>query len=207
MKIYLIRHSESIDDIQDCYGGIADYPLSETGKNKVIAYRHTLVDTGIEKIYASPYQRAFQTAQILNEVLQKNIETIEGIRELNSYGILSGVNKQQAKEIFAHVLKKPEYQKVGYYFGKTFLGGEDIQEFDERVKNGMEYILQKSSDLSVIAIVTHGGVYRSIYQNILKIDQKIEDLEDLATTILTYEKGNYKIVQTKGVLLGEKIKK
>ena len=25
MKIYLIRHSESIDDIENCYGGIADF--------------------------------------------------------------------------------------------------------------------------------------------------------------------------------------
>lgn len=35
MKIYLIRHSESIDDIEDCYGGIADFDLTENGKNKV----------------------------------------------------------------------------------------------------------------------------------------------------------------------------
>lgn len=39
MKIYLIRHSESIDDIEDCYGGIADFDLSENGKNKVKNYQ------------------------------------------------------------------------------------------------------------------------------------------------------------------------
>ena len=32
MKIYLIRHSESIDDIENCYGGIADFDLRENGK-------------------------------------------------------------------------------------------------------------------------------------------------------------------------------
>lgn len=35
MKIYLIRHSESIDDIENCYGGIADFDLTENGKTKV----------------------------------------------------------------------------------------------------------------------------------------------------------------------------
>lgn len=34
MKIYLIRHSESIDDIENCYGGIADFELTENGKTK-----------------------------------------------------------------------------------------------------------------------------------------------------------------------------
>lgn len=205
MKIYLIRHSESIDDIQDCYGGIADYELSEAGKNKVIAYRKKLVNANLEKVFASPYQRAFQTAKLLNEVIGIPLEVIEEIRELNSYGILSGVNKQEAKKIFAHVFQKPEYQNVGYYLGTTFLGGENIQEFDQRVKKAMELIIQKSRGLSTIAIVTHGGVYRSIYKNILKIDQKLEHIEDLATTIMTYEKGEYNIVHTEGIELGGKI--
>lgn len=34
MKIYLIRHIESIDDIENCYGGIADFDLSENGIKK-----------------------------------------------------------------------------------------------------------------------------------------------------------------------------
>ena len=29
MKIYLIRHCESEDDILDCYGGCADFDLTE----------------------------------------------------------------------------------------------------------------------------------------------------------------------------------
>ena len=35
MKIYLIRHIESIDDIENCYGGIADFDLRENGIKKV----------------------------------------------------------------------------------------------------------------------------------------------------------------------------
>ena len=49
MKIYLIRHSESIDDIEDCYGGIADFDLSENGIKKVEQYK--IENLGIEKIY------------------------------------------------------------------------------------------------------------------------------------------------------------
>lgn len=62
MKIHLIRHSESIDDIENCYGGIADFDLTENGKDKVILYRKETDNYGIEKVYTSPYKRAYQTA-------------------------------------------------------------------------------------------------------------------------------------------------
>lgn len=64
MRIYLMRHSESIDDIEDCYGGISDFDLTENGKNKVKQYQKEIDNYGIEKIYTSPYKRAYQTAQI-----------------------------------------------------------------------------------------------------------------------------------------------
>lgn len=56
MKIYLIRHSESIDDIENCYGGIADFELTENGKNKVKKYKERVQNYGIERIYTSPYK-------------------------------------------------------------------------------------------------------------------------------------------------------
>lgn len=206
MKIYLIRHSESIDDIEDCYGGIADFDLTENGRYKVKEYSKKLNNYGIQKIYTSPYKRAFQTAEILNENIHVKLEIIEDIRELNSYGVLSGVNKTLAKNIFSEVLKKEEYKKTGYYFGTTFLGGENVNNFDVRVKNAINSIIKDSEGLDTIAIVTHGGVYRSIYKNMFNINKKIEEMEDLATTILEYNNGAFTIVDTKGIELGEKIK-
>lgn len=55
MRIYLIRHSESIDDIEDCYVGIADFDLTENGKNKVKKQSKTITNYEIEKIYTCPY--------------------------------------------------------------------------------------------------------------------------------------------------------
>lgn len=205
MKIYLIRHSESIDDIENCYGGIADFELTENGKNKVKNYKEKIENYKIERIYTSPYKRAYQTAQILNENINVPLKVVEDIRELNSHGILSGVNRELAKNIFSYVFKKEEYKNVGYYKGTTFLGGEDIKEFDSRVKKAIDYIVNDSNKLNTIAIVTHGGVHRSIFKNILNVDKKIEGIEDLATTILDYKDGKFEIVDTIGIKLGEKI--
>lgn len=205
MKIYLIRHSESIDDIENCYGGIADFELTENGKNKVKERRKEIDNYGIEKIYTSPYKRAYQTAKILNENIKTELKVIEDIRELNSHGVLSGVNKELAKDIFSYVFKKEEYKNTGYYFGKTFLGGEDIKEFDNRVEKAINSIIKDSEGLSAIAIVTHGGVHRSIFKNILNVNKKIEGIDDVAITVLDYHNGEFNIIETKGIKLGEDI--
>jgi len=203
MKIYLIRHSESIDDIENCYGGIADFDLSENGIKKVEQYE--IENLGIEKIYTSPYKRAYQTANILNRKLNVDVEVIDNIRECNSYGILSGVNKEKAKKIFSYVFDMPKYKNTGYYLGTSFLGGEDINEFDKRVKEGITEIISKSKELNTIAIVTHGGVYRSIYKNILKVDKKLDQMDDLATTELKYNNGKFEIINKQGIVFGETI--
>ena len=205
MKIYLIRHSESIDDIENCYGGIADFTLTENGKNKVKERRKEIDNYGIEKIYTSPYKRAYQTAKILNENIKVELKVIEDIRELNSHGILSGVNKELAKDIFSYVFEKEEYKNTGYYFGKTFLGGENIEEFDNRVKKAIQFIIKDSEGLSSIAIVTHGGVHRSIFKNILNVNKKIEGIDDVAITVVDYNNGEFNIIETKGIKLGENI--
>ena len=203
MKIYLIRHSESIDDIEDCYGGIADFDLSENGIKKVEQYK--IENLGIEKIYTSPYKRAYQTAKILNKKINVDLDIIDNIRECNSYGILSGVNKEKAKKIFSYVFDMPKYKNTGYYLGTSFLGGEDINEFDKRVKEGITEIISKSKELNSITIVTHGGVYRSIYKNILKVDKKLDQMDDLVTTELKYNDGKFEIINKKGILFGETI--
>lgn len=203
MKIYLIRHSESIDDIEDCYGGIADFDLSENGIKKVEQYK--IENLGIEKIYTSPYKRAYQTAKILNKKINVDLDIIDNIRECNSYGILSGVNKEKAKTIFSYVFDMPKYKNTGYYLGTSFLGGEDINEFDKRVEEGITEIISKSKELNTIAIVTHGGVYRSIYKNILKVGKKLDQMDDLATTELKYNNGKFEIINKQGIVFGETI--
>lgn len=69
MKIYLIRHCESQDDILNCYGGCADFDLTDKGIKVAKQYSNQICDLGIEKIFSSPYKRAKKVAYIFNEKL------------------------------------------------------------------------------------------------------------------------------------------
>ncbi len=205
MKIYLIRHSESVDDILNCYGGVADFELTEDGKNKVKEYSKKFKNYGVEKIYTSPYKRALNSAKILNTDINVELEIVDGIREFNQYGVMSGVNKDLAKDIFSNLLNMEEYKDFGYYNKKTFYGGEEIIDFDTRVKDAINEIINNSKEYNTIAIITHGGVYRSIFKNILNINKKIVGIEDLATTTINYIDGKFIIENVDGVVYGEKI--
>jgi broad specificity phosphatase PhoE len=193
----MIRHCESEDDVLDCYGGCADFDLTAKGIDTAINYSTKLVDLVIEKVFTSPYKRAKNVAKIFSDKLGCDIEIVNDLREINTYGVMAGVNKDLAKEIFELLLNSDEYKEIGYYKGKSFYGGEPIEEFDKRIKNGFNYLISKN--YNTIAIVTHGGVFRSVYKNILNKSEKILEIEDVATIEIEYANETFNILNTKGI--------
>lgn len=198
MKIYFIRHSESKDDFINCYGGASDWDLTENGAKKVEKFRPKFEKFNIQKIYVSPLKRAYKTAEILNKKTNLPIEKVFDLHETNHYGFLTGLEKNLAKELFAYLLEKPEYQNASYYNRKSMPGGETADELDKRVKCVLKNIIKSSKDLDTIAIVTHGGVLRSIFSTILKEKRKILDIKDVACAEVENNKGKFTVKQTDG---------
>ena len=185
MKVYMLRHGESVDDIEDCYGGIADFPLTEAGRRTAEELATKLADTGIQMLYSSPYKRAHETATIVGKVLGCEVKTIYDLRERNSYGVLAGVNKTKAKEIFAHIVDQLKHKPGDYYSGELIPGAEPRDEFDDRVRKGFDEVARDAVGYDVIGIVTHGNVTRSIYRNILGVRKVKPGL--LAISVINYE--------------------
>ena len=80
------------------------------------------------------------------------------------------------------------------------LGAEPKSEFDQRVKDALIRVAEdaQAKRYQLVAVVTHGNVTRSIYQNILKQNKKI-DLDLLARTVLEYNNGTFTLVSKDGV--------
>lgn len=197
MKIYLIRHCESEDDILNCYGGCADFELTKKGAATAKRYSDELVSLGIEKIYSSPYKRAKNVAEIFSDKINCDLEIVDDLREINTYGVMSGINKDTAKDLFSLLLNSEKYQSFGYYAGKSFEGGEAVESFDNRIKNAFDYIANQNN--KIVGIVTHGGVIRSIYKNILHKPEKILEIDDVATIEIDYTDEVCTIASMKGI--------
>lgn len=198
MKIFLLRHGESVDDIEDCYGGIADFPLTDAGRKTAEELANRLTDSGIQILYSSPYKRAYETATIVSRALGCEVKTIYDLRERNSYGVLSGTNKAKAKEIFAHILDQLKHKPGDYYSDESIPGDEPRGEFNDRVRKAFDEIVRDAAEYNIISIATHGNVTRSMYRHILGVKGKI-DLDLLAITVINYEPHVIEIEQRQGV--------
>jgi broad specificity phosphatase PhoE len=158
MKIYLVRHGEAEDDLDDSYGGAADHPLTPKGEAQAGDLAATLKESVITRIYTSPQRRASKTATIMaSELMISNaVRVVDDLRERNSYGVLSGIPKSNACELFPLILKPGEVRSG--HSKEALLGAEDYDAFVNRVVATFSLISREASadQIDNIAIVTHG---------------------------------------------------
>ena len=126
------------------------------------------------------------------------MKVIRDLHERNSYGVLSGVNKAKAKEIFAHIVDQLKHKPGDYYSDESIPGAEPRDEFDDRVRKAFDGVVRDAAGYDVIGIVTHGNVTRSTYRNILGVKGKV-GLDLLAITVINYEPPVVEIEQKQGV--------
>lgn len=187
MRICMMRHGEALDDIEDCYGGIADFPLTDRGRQQARETAGSLAKHSPVAIYSSPLQRAHETARIIAQELGLGApRVVQDLQERNSYGVLSGINKDKAKLVFANVLselkEKPGYSK------EPIPGCELWDEFVVRVRRGFETVVQDagSQGHGVVGVVTHGKFTAALFEDVLAIEQPF-DLKLSALNVLEYQ--------------------
>lgn len=187
MRIYVVRHGEAEDDIEDAYGGCADFRLTDRGRQQAVEAAAGLSDASIDAIFSSPLVRASETAEILATELggALDVRIRPGLRERNSYGVLSGISKARAKELFAHVLseltEKPGYSR------EPLLGAENFDAFVQRVRESFDLVVDESraQGWSRIVIVTHGKFTQALCEFVFKFGAV--DLDLSATLCVDYE--------------------
>lgn len=106
MKIIFTRHGEAMDDLENKYGGWYDPDLSPKGLEGAKACAEKLKTTGVkaEIILSSPLKRAVQTANEISKVLGIPVETFAYLKERNTYGLLCGENKEEAKKKYPELV-------------------------------------------------------------------------------------------------------
>lgn len=141
-----------------------DVPLAEEGKKQAELLGPRLAGYGIQKIYHSTLIRARETAQILNEFLQIPIQELYG-----EYKKQRSTHKED--------IPYPD-------------GGECGQDVVERAMPVIRKICSEPEE--VTAVVTHGGVIRSLCACITGTEQRHKlkygiDLENTSITEILYD--------------------
>lgn len=165
MKLYIIRHGESEDDLDDRFGGFANYDLTQKGREDARELAKKLKDSEIEVLFTSPYMRALYTAGILAKKLDINCRIENDIRERNTYGYLSGMRKKEAEKYFKDDIKKTKDKSKA----DEIDGSEKHADLVSRAKQFLNklYVL----DQEVCAFVSHGKFIVSFLNDVLKLEE------------------------------------
>lgn len=164
LKLYLVRHGETVWNQYYKYQGHTDVPLSENGlmQAKLVAQR--LKSEELVAVYASDLSRAMKTAEIIAEEHGLSVTTYPALREVN-YGLWEGLNLAEIEAAFPGVREKwlsdPEIFAVP--------GGESLGAVRDRAVACIDEIkLQHPS--GTVVVVTHGGLIAMLLLTFLNED-------------------------------------
>ena len=190
MKILFIRHGESVDDVEDRYGGAADFDLTKRGREQVVgsAKKLSLLEEKFEAVLSSPLKRAFQSAEIISDQLNLDVVIFEYLKERNLNGVLTGLVRSEAKK------KYPE--QVEALSGWEYVdGSERTEDFNTRVKNAIKYLLK--TEYSSVIVVTHGLFLRTFFKEMM--NKKVKKIGDGGFVLLEEKNNMFSILNADGI--------
>ena len=98
MKIYLVRHGQTLFNQQKKVQGWCDSPLTQEGIQQAIAVSKTLQSISFECAYSSTSERAMDTMHYILQDRSVPYAYVKGLKELN-FGSLEGEKKRMSLRI------------------------------------------------------------------------------------------------------------
>jgi probable phosphoglycerate mutase len=148
-RVILVRHGESEGNRDRTFTQNPRVPLTAHGREQArtagvrIAQRYKPT-----RVVASPYLRAWQTAEVIAEVLGLHVEAEADLRE-QSFGVFAG-------QPYDALLSDAAYHE-GPRWDWRPQGGESLTDVYRRVVPVFEHITAESAGRDIV-VVSHGGV-------------------------------------------------
>lgn len=179
--IFLIRHGRQCSKLCN-----VDVALDEAGRRQAELAGERLRSYGLEKIYASELLRAKETADIINQYLQLPYEVLPDIQEID-FGGFTGKTDEEIRDTYGTFRRERSLHREDIPYPE---GGECGADVVRRVMPQLRRLCGAQENR--IAVVTHGGVIRSVCAEILQTQQKNKlkfgiDLENTSFTHLIFD--------------------
>lgn len=164
LKLYFIRHGETIYSRSGGYCGDLDPELTDNGLKMADAFAATYRELPWEAIYVSPMKRTIATAKPLCDAVGLEMQLRDGLKEIR-YGDWEGKTQEFVKEHYAEDyvrwLTEPAWNPP--------TGGETAVQIASRSSLVIAEIEQKYTSGNVL-VVSHKATIRIILCGLLGID-------------------------------------
>jgi 2,3-bisphosphoglycerate-dependent phosphoglycerate mutase len=167
LEILVLRHGQSVADIENRHEGRADYPLTELGKEQArLAGGWIAANCPPAAVVSSPLKRASETAMIVGGACGLPVFFDEGLMELNN-GALAGLLFEEADRLYPLPEGgRPPHERVP--------GGESLLEFRFRAEEVWSRLVAQHEDAGRLLIVAHGGMISMLFRAFARLPVGIE---------------------------------
>ena len=148
MKLFLIRHGQTVTNLERRWTGHMDVELTEQGRQEALSIRPILADIPFDKVFSSDLSRAVITQQLALPGYEA--ETTKLLREFD-IGTLAGI-------AFADI---PVEKRTCY----SKFGGETTEQVCQRVRDFLQGLEDKPWEN--VAAFAHNGVLSSAMRVVL----------------------------------------
>ena len=149
MKIYVVRHGETNENISKMMQGNMDTELNDAGRKQAYDLVKKVASCDVDLIFSSPLKRAYDTAKIIAQ--GKRIVVDERLKSRN-HGEFQGISRNEINfKDYWNIKKNIRYEKA-----------ESVRDLYDRIVSLLMDIKRYYPDKKVL-LVTHSGITRILY--------------------------------------------
>jgi 2,3-bisphosphoglycerate-dependent phosphoglycerate mutase len=150
--LYLVRHGQTATNRARLIQGWNSEPLNARGRWQAERTGARLAAAGLAALYASPFHRARETAEIIGRAAGLDVTVVDDLREMDT-GAVSGLHGAQ------FIVRYPRlwWAWLRDDAQLAFPGGDTLALFYERARQAVDNLVVQHQGQS-IAVVSHGGV-------------------------------------------------
>ena len=197
--LVLLRHGQSLWNLENRFTGWVDVPLTEIGRDEARRAAERLTDLRFAVAYTSVLSRAQETLDLILGVLRQLPPVIRD-QALNErhYGDLQGLNKKRTAEL--HGADQVKLWRRSYDVAPP--NGEALKNTAERTLPFFERAILGDLHLGKnVLVVAHGNSNRSIVMKLDRLSKEQVVALELATGVpLVYE------IDERGEVLSKEIR-
>lgn len=195
LRIYFVRHGETVWNTLKIFQGRSNSPLTEVGVEQAKKLSQYLKDIDFKKVYSSPQDRALQTTKLLLGDKNMEITTIDEFQEINM-GKVEGIPREEFEKNYP--IEYHNFWNNALDYNPSAYNGESYEEILHRVKLGLEKLIKENNNGNIL-VISHGVTLKAIF-NIIN-EKGIDEFskqpvpENTSTTIVEYDSNGFKIIK------------
>lgn len=162
MRLYLVRHGETVANAQGRVQGQREFGLSPLGCRQALATARALQRAAPDALFSSPLTRARETAEILSRQLGLSIRYEDRLKELRA-GVFEGLLWSECEERYPEATASWRSGDPDFAIPE----GESRRQLADRGRQALEGVRRHPCERAVV--VAHGGILTAALKALLQV--------------------------------------